>query len=221
MSALFVSTLLERTLGAVYRFYDVFFFPIDDTTPPITSPLKVSIPELSWSAYCATGDFTYRFSALTLTQAAPSGVNLDVEVNAPDGDYVTFQPIQLSLPRAISVPPKRSDFLIPTPLWPTVALRPPFGETAVRGQLQSPTAQPVSGFKVEMWAGGAATPPPGTPFTISDSKGEFLFRFPLLKGPAGSPGFFGIRLNNGAIAVSPASLTMTLGATQVILFQRT
>jgi len=215
-----MSPLLQRTLAAVYRFYDVFHFPIRDTTPPITSALEVSVPSLSWTAYRAADDFTYRFSALTLNQPAPAGVNLEVQVTALAGDYVSFEPIQLTLPRVLSVPVQRSDFLILTPLWPTSAVRPPEGETAVRGQIQS-AAFPVAGLKVEMWVGGAVAPPPGTPFTISDSNGQFLYRFPVLKGPAGSPASFHIRLNGGAVGVSPASLPLALGATQVILFQRT
>ncbi|HWF06817.1 MAG TPA: hypothetical protein VG297_00055 [Bryobacteraceae bacterium] len=221
MSDSFVSPLLQRTLSAVYRFYDVFYFPIGDATPPVVSPLEVSIPSLSWNAYRAADDYTYRFSSLTLTQPAPAGVNLAVDVTAPAGDYVSFEPIQLTLPRTLSVPVQRSDFLIPTPLWPTVAVRPPVGETAVRGQIQSAAALPVSGLKVEMWPGPAVTPPPGTPFTLSDASGQFLYRFPLLKGVSGSPTTFNIQLSNGAVAVSPASLAIPLGTTQVILFQRT
>ena len=221
MSAPFVSPLLQRTLSAVYKFYDVFYFPIGDDTPPVTSPLEVSIPALNWSAYGDSDDFTYRFSALTLTRPAPSGINLDVQVRAPGGDYVSFEPIQLTLPRLLSAPPTRSDFLIPTPLWPTAAGRPGFGETAVRGQIQSASALPVSGLKIEMWPGPAVTPPPGTPFTLSDANGQFLFRFPLLKGPVRSPASFNLRLNDGAVAVSPASLVIALGATQITVFQRT
>jgi hypothetical protein len=218
-----VSPLLQRTLAAVYRFYDVFLFPIDDTTPPIASPLSVSIPALGLNAFRAETDLTYRFSAVTTTRPAPTGGSLAVQVSAPVGDYADFDPIPLtvSLPLPLSSPVQASDFLIVRRLWPTVRFRPPQGETAVRGQISSATAQPVNGLTVEMWPGPAVTPPAGTPFTVTNSAGEFLFRFPLLKGRAGSSASFNIRLNSGAIAVSPASLPLVLGSTQVIAFQRT
>jgi len=216
----FVSPLLQRTLAAVYLFYDAFFFPIDDNSPPITSPLVVSIPSLRLTAGYSASDSTYRFSALTLTQRPPAGVNLDVEVTSIAGDYTSFEPIKLTLPRPLSSPVKRTDVLIPAPLWPTPATRPPQGETAVRGQIHSAGPLPVSGLKVEIWVGPAPTPPPGTPFTFSDNQGQFLYRFPLHKGPAGAAASFRIRLNNGAVGVSPASLSLQLGATQVIVFQR-
>lgn len=221
MNAPYVAPLLQRTLSAVYRFYDAFFYPIDDRTPPVTSPLDVSIPSFSWSALRAADDFTYRFSALTLTQPAPSGPNLAVQVVAPGGDYVSFEPIVLALPLPLSTPPKRADFLISKPLWPTTAVRPPDGETAVRGYLRSNTAQPVADLKVQMWLGAVLVPPPGTPFSRSNANGDFLFRFPLLKGVPGQTVSISIRLSDGAIAVSPASLSIVLGQTQIIEFQRT
>jgi hypothetical protein len=213
-----VTPLLQRSLSAVYRFYDAFYFPIDKFTQPIASPLDVSIPALRWSASRAETDFSYRFSTLTLTQPAPSGANLAVEVVSTDGDYVSFEQIVLTLPLALSSPPKPADFLIVRPLWPTVAFRPPGGETAVRGQIRSAAALPVAGLKIVMWPGAAVTPPAGTPFTRSNANGEFLFRFPLLKSAGGSP--FHIRLNDGAIGVSPASPSVVFGRTQMIQFQR-
>ena len=221
MSATFVTLRLQRTLSAVYQFYDAFFFPIDDDTPPVTSPLDVSIPDLRWNALFAENDATYRFSASTLTHPAPAGVNLTVQVTAPGGDYLSLEPILLTLPLPVSVPPQRADFLISRPLWPTVGLRPPSNETVVRGQIQSPTAQPVDGLKIEMWPASAATPPPGTPYTRSNAHGDFLYRFPLLKGAPGSLAPFRIRLNNGAVAVLPASLPISLGGAQILQFQRT
>ena len=221
MKAPYVSPLLRRTLSAVYRFYDAFFFPIDDTTPIVNSPLDVSIPALGWSALRVDKDFTYRFSARTLTQSAPSGTNQVVQVTASMNDYVSLEPILLTLPLPLSSPPRAADFLIVKPLWPTVALRTGVGETAVRGHIFSPTAQPVAGLKVEMWPGSGGTPPPGTPYTRSDADGDFLYRFPLLKGPPGSTASFNIRVNNGAITVLPASLVITLGGAQIASFERT
>lgn len=221
MTPSFVAPALQRTLAAVYRFYDAFFFPIADSTPPVSSSLEVSIPSLEWTALRVETDATYRFSAFTLKRPAPTGINLPVEVLAPAGDYVSFAPILLTLPVAVSVPPKRSDFLIPTRLWPTMTVRPPDGETAVRGVITSPSAQPVAGLTIEMWTGGSPTPPPGTPFTRSNAGGEFLFRFPLLKGTPGTPLPVQIRLNAGGIAVTPAALPVVFGRTQIVPFART
>ena len=220
MSAPYVAPLLQRTLTAVYRFYDAFFYPLDDHTPPVTTLLDVSIPSYNWSAFRSTADFTYRFSALTLTQPAPSGLNLAVQVVAPGGNYVSFEPIVLALPLPLSTPPKHADFLIAQPLWPTTAVRPPAGETAVRGHIRSSTAQPVADLKVQMWLGAVPVPPPGTPFTRSNAHGDFLFRFPLLKGAPGQPVSISLRLSDGAITVAPASLSIVLGQTQLIEFQR-
>jgi hypothetical protein len=227
MSASVDIVLLRRSLSAVFSFYDAFYTPPGaaappDSTPPIRSPLDVSIPSLQWQAL-AGADATYRFSALTLSGTPPAGVNLPVRVEAPAGDYVSLLPIKVSLPLPVAAPPTRDDFLIPTPLWPTTACRPPAGETALRGSIVSPTAQPVGGLKVEMWLGGG--PPPGSPFTLSDARGDFLFRFPLFKRPPGPPPQtmvqLNIRLDGGALAVSPSSLPIAIGATQFVQFLRT
>ena len=239
MNAPYVAPLLQRSLAAVYWFHDVFY-PLDAFTPPIDVPLDVWIPLLKphqvgdkseidrttgqpvhrWSALRAENDFTYRFSALTLTQPAPTGA-LAVQVTAPGGEYVSFDPIVLTLPLLVPSPPQRSSYLIAKPLWPTTALRPPGGETAVRGHISSPTAQPVADLTVEMWLGSAPVPPPGTPFTRSNTSGDFLFRFPLVKGAPGAPLPVRIRLSGGVIPVSPASLSIAVGRTQIIPFQRT
>jgi hypothetical protein len=219
MSGPFVAPQVQRTLSAVYRFYDVFQFPIGDLTPPVASPLDVSIPSLQWRAWRAA-DLTYRFSALTTTRPAPGGVDLAVQVTALNRDYVSFEPILLTLPRPLSTPPRRADFLIAQQLWPTTALRPRNGETGVRGVIRSGSAQPVADLKIVMWVGGAALPPPGTPFTRSDENGDFLFRFPLLKGVPGQTVSAAIQLSDGAVPVSPAAMPVVLGQTRIIEFQR-
>ena len=221
MQGPYVAALHQRTLCAVYRFYNVFMLPVDDRTPPVSSALEVSIPSLGWNAMRVDSDHSYRFSAVTLTQPAPNGPNLPVQVLAPAGDYVNHDAILLSLPLALSAPPLRGDFLIRRPLWPTTALRPPAGETGVRGHIHSPTAQPVAGLKVEMWTGAALVPSAGTPFTRSNADGDFLFRFPLLKGSPGQSLPVHIRLDNGLVPASPASLSIVTGQTQIIPFQRT
>ena len=78
----------------------------------------------------------------------------------------------------------------------------------------------MANLKVEMWPGASVLPPAGTPFTRSNANGDFLFRFPLLKGTAGSVAPFRIRLNGGGLAVTPASPSMVLGRTQIVQFDR-
>jgi hypothetical protein len=219
MNGPYVAPLLQRTLWAVYRFYDRFFDPTDDRTPPVTAPLEVSIPDLCWSAFRAD-DFTYRFSTLTQTPTFPKPL-YDVQVVAPDGDYVNLESIKLPLPKIVSKPPTWDNFLSLVPLWPAVAVRPPIGETAVRGHIKSGTAQPVADLTVEIRPGAAPSPPPGTPYTRSNANGDFLWRFPLLKGASGQTVTIGIQLNGGAIAVAPNSLSIELGRTNVVLFHRT
>jgi hypothetical protein len=220
VSASFVNLQSRRTLAAVYRFYDAFLFPVDERTPPITSLLDVSIPALGWRAFGSTADSTHRFSALTLTEPMAAQAGLEVQVEAPGGDYVNLDPILLTLPLPLSSPPQSADFLIAKPLWPTLKVRPPAGETAVRGSLASATL-PVADLKVEMWLGPAPVPPPGTPFTRSNAQGDFLFRFPRLKAAAGPTLALRIRLDGGAAGVFPSSLTLPFGRTHIIPFQRT
>ena len=231
MTEMTTPVLLQRSLAAVYRFHDVFFEPADGRTPLIERPLNVTIPALRWSAFRSPTDLTYRFSWLILTQPIPSNrpsppqpASFAVEVTDPSGDYVNFEDpanMALSLPLPVSAPPRASDFLITKPLWPTAAFRPPSGETAVRGTLSSPTAQSVADLKVEIWLGAAPAPPAGTPFTRTNANGDFLYRLPLLKGSPGNTLMANIRLNGGAVAVTPASLPILIGHTRNILFLRT
>ena len=225
------TVLLQRSLAAVYRFYDAFFDPVDDHTPLIDLPLEVTIPSLRWRALRVPSDRTYRFSWLTLTQPAPSNVpsppqpaSFAVEVSDPGGDYVNLADaaaMAISLPLPLSVPPRASDFLITKPLWPTPSFRPPPGETILRGTVSSPTAQPVAGLKVEIWLGAAPTPPAGTPFTRTDANGDFLYRLPLLKGSPGDTLMAHIQLNGGAVTVTPDTLPILIGHSRIIPFLRT
>ena len=68
--------------------------------------------------------------------------------------------------------------------------------------------------------GPAPVPPAGTPFTRTDAHGDFLFRFPLLKGVPGDVLPAQIQLAGGAIAVSPAAPTIVVGRTELMTFQR-
>ena len=221
MSAPFVAVRHQRSLGAVYRFYDAFMLPLDDRTPALGLPLAVSIPSLTWQALRVADDASYRFSAATLTHPSPGGVNLDVLVFDPAGLYQNLEAIKLNLPVLPSVPPRSTDFLVQGRLWPTTAMRPPAGEMAVRGLVSSPTAQPVDQLLVEMWTGPSPVPPAGTPFTRSNARGEFVFRFPLLKAVPGQALPVHIRLDGGLVPVLPALPVLTTGQTQIVSFQRT
>jgi hypothetical protein len=216
MSAPMVTPLLKRSVSVVYRFYDAFLYPtLSDRTPAIDAQLEVSIPKFDWNALRSGEDLTYRFSWMTLTQSPPGGLNLDVEVVSTDGVYMNLDPFQVSLPLAVSSPPKASDFLQTKPLWPAESMRPPVGETAVRGRISNAANVPSTGVKVEMWTGGSAVPPPGTPFTQSAANGCFLYRFPLLAGIRGSTVTVNVRLNNGALLVTPSSLPVVIGQLQI------
>ena len=72
-----------------------------------------------------------------------------------------------------------------------------------------------------MWLGPSPLPPAGTPFTRSNARGEFVFRFPLLKAAPGQPLPVHIRLDNGLVHVLPALPVLTTGRTQIVSFQRT
>jgi hypothetical protein len=216
MSAPMVTPLLQRSLSVVYRFYDAFLYPtLSDKTTAIDSQLEVSIPKFAWNALRSQDDLTYRFSWMTLTEAPPAGANLDVQVVATAGDYLNLDPFQVTLPLAISNPPKASDFLQDKPLWPAESMRTPAGETAVRGRISNASNVPAAGVKVEMWTGGAPLPPPGTPFTQSAANGCFLYRFPLLAGARGSTVTVNVRLNNGVLLVTPSSLPVVIGQLQI------
>jgi hypothetical protein len=216
MSAPMVTPLLQRSLSVVYRFYDAFVYPtLSDKTPAIDSQLEVSILKFGWNALRSDDDLTYRFSWMTLTQAPPAGANLDVQVVATAGDYINLDPFQVTLPLAVSSPPKASDFLQEKPLWPAESMRPPVGETAVRGRISNAANVPAGGVKVEMWTGGSPLPPSGTPFTQSAGNGCFIYRFPLLAGARGSIVTVNVRLNNGVLLVTPSSLPVIIGQLQI------
>lgn len=213
--------LLRRSLAAVYRFYDIFYLPFDGAVPPVRSPLAVSIPSLRWHALWAENDATYRFSALTLTKSAPIATQMAVEVVAQNGDYVNHEPIKLDLPLPLSTPPRSDDFLLCRALWPTTAFRPPPGETAVRGQICGAGA--LGGLRVVM-AEGATPPLDGDgPYTFTDARGEFLFRFPRQKGPPRDNITLHIQVSEGGlpVAITPATVSAVYGTTNLCQFQRT
>jgi hypothetical protein len=213
----FAHPLLRRSLAAAYRFCDIFHAPFDRTTPPVTAPLTVTIPALRWTALPVDDDATYRFSASTLTEPAPSGGPLAIAVTSSDGSYVNFEPISVTLPLAVSSPPVRSDYLVVKPLWPTRLFRVPTGETALHGSIRS-TTLPVAGLKVTMYA--TPSPPPGGPYTYTDARGDFLFRFPLLAA-AGDTATLTIDVSDGSpVAISPSSIVLKLREIAMAQFNR-
>jgi hypothetical protein len=78
---------------------------------------------------------------------------------------------------AVQHHPTRADYLIVTNLWPTRVFRIPFDETAITAVFRSNAVPSVVGLKVTVWsATHGAVPPPGAPYTYTDSNGEFVVR---------------------------------------------
>lgn len=160
-------------LAAALQFVDAF------TREPIRVPLVVSIPSPPWTARRMPQDATYRF--LTTNAEVPAGL-FGVEVVAPGGEYVAHEPITVRLPRPLvdHPPPARAeDYRIEAPLWPTLLVRPPAGETAIRGRITRPPGADAGGLRVVLYAAGQLVP--SSPYARTDARGEFLFRLPLLK----------------------------------------
>jgi hypothetical protein len=163
-------------LAVALRFVDAF------TDTPVRVPLAVSIPAQAWPARYGGSDATYRF--LVTNADLPAGT-FAVTVTAPGGEYVNWEPVSVQLPPPglPHAPPLRaSDFLVTRPLWPTPRLRLPPAETAVLGRVVSASAAPVAGLRVALFT--PPGPPPAAPYTRTDARGEFLFRFPQLRGSA-------------------------------------
>ena len=223
MTRTLFSPLWQRTLGVVYRFCDISYFPLVDATPPVRAPLLVTIPSLRWRAL-AGDDVTYRFSLPTLTESFAGQVPstpLDVEVESLDGTYHNFEPFQVTLPVPLSSPPRRSDFLFTKPLWPTRKLRLITGETAIAGSIVSSSgSQPIEGLKVVIYGPGG--PIAGGPYMYTDASGDFLFRLPFLQSSTSAPVTVTIAVSDsgGPITVTPPSLTISLGEVATAQFIR-
>lgn len=214
-------------LAAAVRFVDIFTqqavaVPLDvraETLPVV--PGMVSLP---WRAVRGLTDQAYRFLVQNET-VMPAG-SVTVEITAPGGEYVNFEPCAFVLPRPLVAhppTPARSDFLVQHVLWPTRSLRLPAGETAIVGRFISAGASPISQLKVTVWPDGA--PIPSSPYTYSNDRGEFVCRLPELKTVAGgviSP-TASLRLDVRTpplytTAVAPTQITRSDGAVLVVPF---
>jgi hypothetical protein len=211
---------LVHRLGAALRFLDAF------AGTRVGVPLIVSIPAQNWTALRWEPDATYRFGVTN--QLLPTGL-FDVTVDVPGGEYVSAEPFQVQLPPPSlpHAPPLLfSDYLVERPIWPTPTFRPPPGETAIHGRIDSSGgATAVSGLKVILfvWPG----PVPASPYAYTNANGDFLFRLPGLKGSVSgmtvvSTADLGIEVrdpSNAVIPVSPVSVFgVPLGRTSVLRF---
>ena len=175
---------VSHHLNAAVRFIDHFtvlpvraVLSVRATTLPAAPP---GLPTVPWTAYRAPADGTYRFLVGNGT-IPPTGA-IAVTVDAPAKDYAAFEPLTLTLPLVPPphpLPVQPADFLVEHPLWPTPALRLPFGETAVVGTVRSAGANPIAGLRLKIWTGTAL--PPASPYAYTGAGGEFVFRLPGLR----------------------------------------
>jgi hypothetical protein len=188
-SSLMIRPRVTHRLGVALRFVDIF------TARPVDVPLDVraetlpvpppSWPNLPWRAVRRADDATYRF-IVTDSVVLPAGA-IPITVDAPGDEYVNFEPFTVGLPcpRVAHPPtPDRSDYLVQRALWPTRRARLEPGETAIIGRVVTGGVNPIAALRVRLAAG----PVPPAPYTYTDDRGEFVFRFPTLKkqvvGPA-------------------------------------
>lgn len=172
---------VSHALAAVWRFEDAFSgrvvdVPLDVRVDTI-APAYPHMPLLPWRAVRGD-DATYRFgvSGGTVPPVGPLAVTIQI----PGAEYAAFESLSMVLPRTVSTPPTRADFLIVSDLWPTRVFRIPDGETAVVGTIRSVGAlASVAGLRVTMWSAANAAPP-STPYTYTDANGDFVAR---LLGP--------------------------------------
>jgi hypothetical protein len=204
-------------LCAAFRFVDAF------TGRPVGVPLDVradtmaavpGMPNTPWKAVAGPNDGTYRFLVTNRT-VMPAGA-IAVSVEAPGGEYVSFEPVTMTLPRPLAAhppTPDRSDFLVGSPPWPAVAVplwptrlvQLPAGETAIVGMVKSGGATPTAGLRIKIW--DSRDPMPATPYTYTDASGEFLFRLPA------DMRFPGIRFKggvSGGVITSTANLVVDI-----------
>jgi hypothetical protein len=209
---------LVHCLAVALRFLDTF------TDKPVRVPLNVSIPARRWLALRWEPDATYRF--LVSNASLPAGP-FDVAVVDPTDQYVNWEPFQVQVPRpGLPHPPplRASDYLVERKLWPTRNFRSPPGETVVAGRVVSGGVNPVSGLKVILFKAPGSVPT--APYTRTDEGGQFLFRFPLLKGEvtggtAVTQVPVGVEVRDGGgvvLAVTPATITVPLGRVSVLPF---
>ncbi|MEZ4235265.1 MAG: hypothetical protein R3F59_03725 [Myxococcota bacterium] len=214
MSAWVPVPVQRRALAFAAAFRDVFVPAAEQRW--IEVPLDVRALGV---AAVRGADRTWRVSLTGRQPAVPAGT-FPITVAAPGGEYVAFDPLDVTLPLATSSPPLREELLLVYPLWPTRRLRLPPGETAVHGAITQ-LGVPQPGLRVLLHPG--PTPPPGTPEARTDAAGELVYRFPL--GPSAATGsdlVLTVTVLDGAVPVPvvPASLTLAPGRVHTVSFLR-
>jgi hypothetical protein len=218
---------IRHRLAAALRFVDAF------TARPIAVPLDVraealpvvpGMPALPWKATPAPSDESYRLLVSNDT-AMPAGA-IDVDVTAPGGQYVNFEPLVVTLPRPLVAhppTPARSDYQVQHPLWPTRSLKLPPGETAIIGRFTSGGVSPIAPLKTTIWLDG--TPMPPAPYSYSTDRGEFVHRLPTLKTVVGGvvTPTASLRIHIAlpplyTTAVGPAQITTDIGVVLAVPF---
>lgn len=202
----------QRALAFAIGFRDRFLPNPDD--PPIRLPLEV---EALGQRAVAGADGTYRISVTGTPPVIPAGT-FPISVRAPGGQYVAFDPIEVTLPLPASVPPRRMDYLLLQPLWPTRRRALPHGETALVGTITT-QGLPLPGLTVLLHQGQG--PLPGTPDARTDATGSFVYRLPFARGAtSASPLSFNLTVLDGstALAVMPHAVSLAPGRTNTLLF---
>lgn len=204
----------QRALAFAITFRDVFMPKVEN--PPIRVPLEIEA--LGQRALAAT-DGTYRFSVVGMPPQLPASV-FPITVSAPGGEYAAFDPIEVTLPRVVSVPPQRSDYLLIALLWPTRLFSIPPGETAVIGYI-SHEGTPQAGLEVILHE--SPLPLSDAPKARTDAAGEFVYRFPLAPGAA-SPDLLSLNVTvldgSAVVLVTPAAVQIATGRVHTLSFLR-
>lgn len=205
---------LQRRLLFAIAFRDVFVPAAAEVY--LRLPLSVTVPSRGWTGWPGS-DGSWRFSE---TGVAKSTGTVSVSVSAPGGEYVFYDPIEVTLPVPVSGPPRRSDFLVVRPLWPTRKLGIPVGESAVVGVI-SKAGKPQAGLRVLLYPDSAPTA--ATVEARTDALGEFVYRFPLARNAApGGTLTLNIRAFAGAaqVPVAPSAFTFVRGTLHTQHFLR-
>lgn len=174
MSALWVSPTVSHRLGVAIRFVDRF------TGVVVSEPQRVRLDgHPDWWPVHVRADGTYRFLISPNRPPPPGPVPVLVDSMAATPTYANLRDLAVDVPPpgAPPVPVTRAHYLTEHPLYPTRALRPPPGETAVR-VVVARGGTPLPGHQVRVGLGAA--PAVGTPEAITDADGEALIRLPAV-----------------------------------------
>jgi len=167
-SDLMVQPRFRQRLLAPVRFQDAF------TGELVRVPLLVKIPLLRLVGIRHAADSAYCF--VCSHEDLPGGV-FRIEVEAPGGEYLLQNPLELKLPvEKLPIPADLRDrFLVDAQLHPTRRLLVRPGETSVVGQIHR-SAPPGSTSNLQV---RLIRQLPGAPLeTRTDAAGEFFFRVP-------------------------------------------